>query len=114
MKERIQTLYSSGKFQKAAEFIRSDEKHVIDQQIELALIPAYSNHEKQKADRFRQMMEEMGYETVQDEVCNTFAVIPGPKGSPTVMISAHLDTVFPMDTELNLRYEGERICLPGI
>lgn len=114
MKETVQKLYASEKVQKAMRFIEQDADHVLEQQIELTLIPAYSNHEKQKADRFREMIEEMGYETVQDEVFNTFAVIPGPENSPVVMVSAHLDTVFPMDTELKLRRDGSRICIPGI
>ncbi|MBQ1467436.1 MAG: hypothetical protein IIZ27_03055, partial [Solobacterium sp.] len=114
MKEKIEALRDHVQVQKALEFIRNDADHVVEQQIELALIPAYSNHEEKKAQRFREMIEEMGYTTIQDEVCNTFAYIPGPEGSPVVMISAHLDTVFPMDTKLELKYDGDRICIPGI
>ncbi len=114
MKEKIEALRDNAQVQKALEFMREDAGHVVEQQIELALIPAYSNHEEKKAQRFREMIEEMGYTTVQDEVCNTFAYIPGPEGSPVVMISAHLDTVFPLDTKLELKYDGDRICIPGI
>ncbi|MBQ2059466.1 MAG: M20/M25/M40 family metallo-hydrolase [Firmicutes bacterium] len=114
MKEKIQKLRESAKFQKALAFIETDGERTLDQQIELALIPSFSNHEENKAARFREMIEELGYETVQDEVCNTFAVIPGPEGSPVVMVSAHLDTVFPLETPLELRREGSRVYLPGI
>lgn len=114
MKDKIEMLRDSEKVQKALEFMKKDADHVVEQQIELALIPAYSNHEEKKAARFREMIEEMGYRTVQDEVCNTFAVIDGPEGSPVVMVSAHLDTVFPLDTKLELKYDGNRICIPGI
>ena len=114
MKEKIQKLKDSAKLQKALAFIEKDADRTLDQQIELALIPAFSNHEEKKAARFREMIEEMGYETVQDEVSNTFAVIPGPEGSPVVMVSAHLDTVFPLETPLTLRRDGAKVCLPGI
>ena len=114
MKQAIEALRGSEQVQKAFAFIQQDEAHVIEQQIELASIPAYSNHEEEKAARFREMIEEMGYQTVQDEVGNTFAVIEGPAGSPVVMVTAHLDTVFPMDTDLTMHREGSRICMPGI
>ena len=114
MKEKLAALKNSEKVKKAFEFIKADEENTVAQQIELAGIPAYSNHEAEKAARFREMIEEMGYETVQDEVCNTFAVIPGPEGSPIVMVSAHLDTVFPLETDLTMHMEGSRICRPGI
>ena len=114
MEEKIRTLHDSACVQKALAFIEQDADHITEQQIELALIPAYSNHEEQKAARFKEMIEEMGYEAVQDEVLNTYTIIPGPENSPVVWVSAHLDTVFPMDTELKLRREGSRICIPGI
>ncbi len=114
MKEKILSLYQSPSVQKALAFIEQDADHTLEQQIELALIPAYSNHEEQKAARFAQMMQEMGYETIQDEVGNTFTVFQGPEDSPVVMVSAHLDTVFPLETELKLRRDGTRICIPGI
>ncbi len=114
MKERILQLYNSDKVKKALAFIEEDEAHTIEQQVELTLIPAYSNHEEAKAARFREMIEELGYGTFQDEVCNTFTIIPGPEDGPVVMVTAHLDTVFPMDTVLEDRREGTRICIPGI
>lgn len=114
MNEAIQILYDSEKIQKALSFLKEDAENTVAQQIELAGIPAYSNHEEKKAARFREIMDEMGYETVQDEVGNVFAVIEGPKEAPVVMITAHMDTVFPMDTNLIMRREGSRICMPGI
>ena len=114
MKNKIAALRDSAPVQQALAFMEKDCEHIVEQQIELALIPAYSNHEEKKAARFREMIEEMGYETYQDEVNNTFAVIKGPEGSPVVMVTAHLDTVFPMDTKLELKRDGNRICIPGI
>ena len=114
MNEAIQTLYSSEKIQKALAFLKEDAENTLQQQIELAGIPAYSNHEEKKAARIREIIDEMGYRTVQDEVGNVFAVIEGPKEAPVVMVTAHMDTVFPMDTDLTMRREGSRICMPGI
>ena len=62
------------------------------------------------ADRFR----ELGLTDVQvDEVGNVFGVRPG-YGSRFVALSAHIDTVFPAATPLNIRQQGSRLYGPGV
>ena len=62
------------------------------------------------ADRFR----EFGLTDVQvDEVGNVFGVRPG-YGSRFVALSAHIDTVFPAATPLNIRQQGSRLYGPGV
>ncbi len=62
------------------------------------------------ADRFR----ELGLTEVQvDEVGNVFGVRPG-YGSRYVALSAHIDTVFPAATPLNIRQQGSRLYGPGV
>src|SRR6202163_3099233 len=61
-------------------------------------------------DRFR----ELGLTEVQaDEVGNVFGVRPG-YGSRFVALSAHIDTVFPATTPLNIRQQGSRLYGPGV
>ncbi len=62
------------------------------------------------ADRFR----ELGLSDVQvDEVGNVFGVRSG-YGSRFVSLSAHIDTVFPAATPLNIRQQGSRLYGPGV
>ncbi len=62
------------------------------------------------ADRFR----ELGLNDVQvDEVGNVFGIHPG-YGSRFVALSAHIDTVFPAATPLNVRQQGSRLYGPGV
>jgi acetylornithine deacetylase/succinyl-diaminopimelate desuccinylase-like protein len=62
------------------------------------------------ADRFR----ELGLTDVQvDEVGNVFGVSPGIS-SRFVSLSAHIDTVFPAATPLNIRQQGSRLYGPGV
>ena len=62
------------------------------------------------ADRFRQI----GLNDVEvDEVGNVFGVRPG-YGSRFVSLSAHIDTVFPATTPLNIRQQGSRLYGPGV
>jgi tripeptide aminopeptidase len=62
------------------------------------------------ADRFR----ELGLIDVHvDEVGNVFGVRPG-YGTRFVALSAHIDTVFPATTPLNIRQQGSRLYGPGV
>jgi tripeptide aminopeptidase len=62
------------------------------------------------AERFR----DLGLTDVQvDDVGNVFGVRPG-FGSRFVALSAHIDTVFPVATPLNIRQQGSRLYGPGV
>ena len=62
------------------------------------------------AERFR----EVGLDDVRiDDVGNVFGVHPG-FGQRHVALSAHIDTVFPANTPLNIRQQGSRLYGPGV
>lgn len=100
--------------QNAFKYLKDDDAHTLQQQLELVQIPAFSNNEKERALRFQQMMEAEGYKTYMDEAWNVYTMIPGMGNGPTIYVSAHLDTVFPMDTPLEIKRDGTKICVPGI
>lgn len=49
-----------------------------------------------------------------DSVGNVFARLPGTGTAPPLIVSAHLDTVFPAETDLAIRREVGRVYGPGI
>ena len=49
MKEAIQTLLTSDKMAHAFEYLKQDEAHTIDQQIELVQISSFSPFEEKRA-----------------------------------------------------------------
>ena len=114
MATEIEKILESLVFQEATAFIEKDERNTIAQQLELVQIPAFSNHEERRARRFKELMEAEGYSAQMDEVNNVYTVIPGAGSGPTLYVSAHLDTVFPLDTPLNPRLEKGVIHCPGI
>ncbi len=59
------------------------------------------------------ILEEAGLEPMTDSVGNVTAPLPGGRG-PRVLVAAHLDTVFPADTDVTVREEGDRLLAPGI
>lgn len=114
MRAEMERLLGSEAFQRAASFIERDSENTIRQQIELTCIPAFSNQEGEKSRRFKELVEKEGYLAEQDEVGNVYTRIPGCGEGPTLYVTAHLDTVFPMDTPLEPYWEGSRIYCPGI
>ncbi len=98
----------------AFELFRSRAAQFAAWQMEVARIPAPPFGEAARgtwlADRFR----ELGLEQVQvDEVGNVFGV-QGGEGSRYVALSAHIDTVFPSSTLLNIHQQGSRLYGPGV
>jgi tripeptide aminopeptidase len=50
-----------------------------------------------------------------DSLGNVFARLPGKqKKAKALVVSAHLDTVFPASINLQIKKEAERILAPGI
>jgi acetylornithine deacetylase/succinyl-diaminopimelate desuccinylase-like protein len=98
----------------AGEWFRSQEPRFAEYQMEVARIAApplgEANRAAWLADRFR----EIGLNDVEtDKVGNVFAVHPG-YGNRYVALSAHIDTVFPASTPLNIRQQGSRLYGPGV
>ena len=96
------------------EWFRTQESRFATWQMEVARIAAPPFGEAARgawiADRFR----EIGLHEIQrDEVGNIFGVHPG-YGSRYVALSAHIDTVFPATTPLNVRQQGSRLYGPGV
>ena len=114
MKETIKAIHESEAMKKAFAFFEQDDAHTLDQLLELVQISAFSNDEKERALHFQKMIEAEGYKTHMDDVWNVYTTIPGTGDGPTVYISAHIDTVFPPDTPLEIKRDGNKIAVPGI
>lgn len=87
----------------------------IEEQIRLCEIAAPPFGEGPRADYFAGRMTELGLSEVHlDEVGNCVASRPGALAEPLVVLSAHLDTVFPAGTDCTVRRERGRLFAPGI
>src|SRR5437660_8271329 len=85
-------------------------------QLEISRIPAPPFGEAARANWLRDKFVATGLEKVEiDEVGNVIALLPGIDDSvPGAAISAHLDTVFPSGTDINVREDRDRIYGPGV
>ncbi|MFZ4828450.1 MAG: M20/M25/M40 family metallo-hydrolase [Phototrophicaceae bacterium] len=90
--------------------------HVLNLALQIQQIPAPTWAEEARAHDVAQRLRELGAEHVQiDPLYNVIAKISGKRNDIAgVLLSAHTDTVFPMDTDLTLRHEGNRIYGAGL
>ncbi|HEV2146257.1 MAG TPA: M20/M25/M40 family metallo-hydrolase [Longimicrobiaceae bacterium] len=97
--------------------IHETDDETLREQVALVRVPAPSLAEAERAARVRDRFAELGLASIEeDAVGNVLAALPDPTApeSEPVVVSAHLDTVFPAGTDLTPRYQDERICAPGI
>ncbi|HEX7241853.1 MAG TPA: M20/M25/M40 family metallo-hydrolase [Longimicrobiaceae bacterium] len=99
----------------ALAFAERTEPQTIEEQIALCQIPAPPFKEARRAEDFRRRLEALGLRNVRiDAEGNVIGERPGEPGGPVVVISGHLDTVFPEGTDVTVKREGTILRGPGI
>ena len=108
-------LLRSPDLQRAFQFIDSHLEEITEEQIRISSIPAPPFGEKERADYLRQRFIELGLPNAKlDEEGNCVALRKGRSAAPLLVVSAHLDTVFPAGTDVTVRREGGKLLAPGI
>jgi len=97
----------------ASAWFRGQETQLANWQLEMARIPAPPFGEAARAEWLKKRFRDVALADVHiDEVGNVFGV--RGTGSGFVSLSAHIDTVFPAGTPLNVRQQGTRLYGPGV
>src|SRR5687768_8071515 len=103
------------RMRQALDTIRAFNEWTLQQQIELTEIEAPPFKETKRAEEFKRRLEELGLRNVRiDTEGNVIGERPGTGSGPVVMISGHLDTVFPEGTNVKVTRTGTRLAAPGI
>ena len=83
-------------------------------QLEMLAIPAPTFHEAARAAWFVDKFTSLGLANVHvDDAGNALGELPGATLGPYLLVSAHLDTVFPAGTPTTPIEDGNRILCPG-
>ncbi|RNI23549.1 M20/M25/M40 family metallo-hydrolase [Rufibacter latericius] len=83
--------------------------------ITLTEIPAPPFKEEVRGRKYAEMLRAAGADSVwTDEVGNVLARRKGRTGTKTVVMEAHLDTVFPEGTDVKVKQRGDTLLAPGI
>ncbi len=100
---------------RAVEHAARTEPQAIEEQIAICQIPAPPFKEQARAEDFRRRLQALGLRNVRiDAEGNVIGERPGTPGEPTVVVSGHLDTVFPEGTDVTVKREGTILRGPGI
>src|SRR5450755_5172352 len=114
VQQEVARLAASPEVRSAFNWFRTQEAQLTQWQMEMARIPAPPFGESARGEWLAERFREVGLDDVRiDDVGNVFGVHPG-FGKRYVALSAHIDTVFPANTPLNIRQQGSRIYGPGI
>jgi tripeptide aminopeptidase len=90
-------------------------KRLLDLTIQIQQIPAPTFAEARRAQFVEGLFKKEGLHDISiDEVDNVYACLPGEGRAGPLIVSAHLDTVFPLETNLTVLKKKDRIIGPGI
>ncbi len=99
----------------AREALRAGNEWTLAQQVSICEIPAPPFREQARAAELRRRFEALGLVEVRiDAEGNVIGERPGSGGGPRVVISAHLDTVFPEGSDVTVTRTGTRFAGLGI
>jgi len=97
------------------QYIEDHRQEAFDLLVELAQIPAPSNHEEKRAAHCKAWLEKQGAQGVYiDEALNVIYPVGCTEDNPLVVYMAHSDVVFPDTEPLPLKIEDGKILCPGV
>lgn len=100
---------------KAIQSVDDRSSAIVDEWIKLVEIPAPSKKEQARAQYIRTEMQKLGLADIRvDDMSNVSGVRKGTGGGQSVVLCAHLDTVFPDGTDLTVKRDGDVLRAPGI
>jgi tripeptide aminopeptidase len=97
----------------ALDWFHKNLSSINETHIRLTEIPAPSFKESARAAAVKSLFEQSGLRTEIDSAGNVIATLPGA-APDTVILSAHLDTVFPEGTDVKVHRDADRWSAPGV
>jgi tripeptide aminopeptidase len=114
-KSTAENLIFYPQIQQAFAFIDEMQSQCTEELIRICEIPAPPFKEEERAAYIKRRFEELGLTDVRtDPEGNVIAERRGTASHPSLIVSAHLDTVFPEGTDVRVRRDGRRLLAPGI
>lgn len=100
---------------KALQFLRDDDARTLEDQIAITHLPAPPFKEQARANDFAARLRAAGLTDVRiDAEGNVIGKRQGSGRGPLLVVSAHLDTVFPEGSDVSVKHENGRYSGLGI
>jgi tripeptide aminopeptidase len=91
------------------------QEELVDLITRVVEVPAPSNDEADRGRLIASIMREYGFPEVQtDAAGNVLGFFPGEDASKVIVSMAHMDTVFPRETDLTVKRNGNILAAPGV
>jgi tripeptide aminopeptidase len=110
----VSQLPSGPQVRAALDWFGSHRAWIDDEQARLTEIPAPPFQEAERAAAVKVLLSAIGLEVSTDKVGNVIGLQRGATEKEIVVLSAHLDTVFPAGTDVKVHREKNRMSAPGI
>src|SRR5262249_3861717 len=106
---------SSSAVQESLTRLTDSLQQVLDETVHMCRIHAHTCEEAERAAYVAERMRAIGLTDVQiDRISNVTGLLSAGRSGPTTLVAAHLDTVFPRATPLQVRCTKQRLYGPGI
>src|SRR5918997_5851199 len=113
--EAVKRIVDSATYKRAVEIFDREHDRWIGDVIKLTEIEAPPFKEDKRAKVYMDMFKQHGLTDVEiDPEGNVLGMRKGTGGGPVVVVSAHLDTVFPEGTDVKVKRQGTRLYAPGV
>lgn len=114
-KDDVGKIVASPAFKTAVATLDKEHERTVADIVTLTEIPAPPFKEAERAKAYKAMFEAHGLKDVEiDAEGNVMGLRKGTRPGPLVVVSAHLDTVFPEGTNVKVRREGTKLYAPGV
>jgi acetylornithine deacetylase/succinyl-diaminopimelate desuccinylase-like protein len=112
---RLERLVTDPAVARAVDAVRAGDADTLALQVELSEIAAPTFDEHARATRVAELFAEAGLGAVRlDGAGNVIGEMDGIERTEPLVLSAHLDTVFPAGTDVAVTREGDTLRGPGI
>jgi acetylornithine deacetylase/succinyl-diaminopimelate desuccinylase-like protein len=113
--QSVSGLAASAGVRACLEWFRRERSWIVDQHLKLCRIPAPTFFEQKRAEWMAERFRTLGWEAKLDRAGNVVASLPGRRDSPSVAVTAHLDTVLAPRSADDIRVGADgRLMGPGV
>ena len=110
----IKRITAEASYRAAAAALDSNHERWVEDVVAITQIASPPFKEATRAKAFADMLRKRGLDASIDREGNVLALRKGTEAGPVVVVSAHLDTVFPEGTGVTVKRNGSRLSAPGV
>jgi len=112
-KSAAAALQDDARVAEVLDFLKANVSATTDEQVRITEIAAPPFHEGARASYMKKLLAAAGLRVEMDTTGNVIGEYSGTS-QDIIMLTAHMDTVFPAGTNVSVKRDGNRLFAPGI